>query len=67
MAEQIRGVRLTGTSTVSAMIAQNDSFRVYTRADQLNANGYGVRHGVGVSFRIQEDTGNLNGNIALIL
>jgi|GEM_PF-4885216 len=41
-----------------------DSFRVYTRAGSFNSNGYGVK-GVGVSFRIQEDTGNLTGNIAL--
>jgi hypothetical protein len=32
LAEQVRGVRLTGTSTVSSMIAQNDSFRVYIDA-----------------------------------
>lgn len=42
-----------------------DSFRVYDRADQFNGNGYGLTHGVGVSFRVQEDTGNLSGNIAL--
>lgn len=41
-----------------------DSFRVYTRAGQFNSNGYGAK-GVGVSFRLQEDAGNLNGNIAL--
>lgn len=32
LAEQLAGVRLTGNSTVSAMMIQNDSFRVYVDA-----------------------------------
>lgn len=32
LAEQVYGVRVTGTSTVSAMMVQNDSFRVYIDA-----------------------------------
>ena len=47
----------TGTS--------HDSFRIVTRADAFNPVGYGVVNGVAASFRIQEDTGNLAGNIAL--
>lgn len=47
----------TGTS--------HDSFRIVTRADAFSSVGYGVVNGVAASFRIQEDTGNLSGNIAL--
>lgn len=43
----------------------HDSFRLYTRVDDFRDTGYHVSHGVGVSFRIQEDTGNLFGNVAL--
>lgn len=32
LAEQVHGVRVTGNSTVAAMVAQNDSFRVYVDA-----------------------------------
>lgn len=32
LAEQVHGVRVTGNSTVSAMVSQNDSFRVYVDA-----------------------------------
>lgn len=32
LAEQVHGVRVTGNSTVSAMISQNDSFRVFVDA-----------------------------------
>lgn len=32
LAEQLHGVRVTGNSTVSAMISQNDSFRVFVDA-----------------------------------
>lgn len=32
LAEQVYGIRLTGNTTVSAMMAQNDSFRVYIDA-----------------------------------
>ena len=42
----------------------HDSFRVYTRSGQFNSGGYGA-NGVGVSFRIQDDSGNTSGNIAL--
>jgi hypothetical protein len=42
----------------------HDSFRVHTRSGGFVGNGY-ILSGVGVSFRIQEDTGNLLGNIAL--
>jgi len=44
---------------------QHDSFRVVTRADSFNPNGYGIQHWVGISFRIQEDTGNRLGNVAI--
>ncbi len=42
-----------------------DSFRLYTRVDDFRDDGYHVKHGIGASFRIQEDTGNLIGNVAL--
>ena len=45
--------------------SDHDSFRVLTRADAFRPNGYGVANGVGVSFRIQEDTGNTMNNISL--
>jgi len=32
LAEQVYGVRVSGTSTVAALMAQNDSFRVYVDA-----------------------------------
>lgn len=32
LAEQVHGVRVTGNSTVAAMVSQNDSFRVYVDA-----------------------------------
>lgn len=32
LAEQVHGVRVTGNSTVAAMVAQNDSFRVFVDA-----------------------------------
>jgi hypothetical protein len=42
-----------------------DSFRVVSRADDFYPAGYSIQNWVGISFRIQEDTGNLSGNVSL--
>jgi hypothetical protein len=59
----------SGTITVDFSFSftgsTHDSFQLYTRADQFRPNGYASGHGVGVTFRIQEDNGNLLGNVAL--
>jgi hypothetical protein len=42
-----------------------ESFNVYTRSDQFYPDGYAFQNGVGVSIRIQSDTGVTAGNIML--
>jgi len=42
-----------------------DSFRLATRVDNFFPAGYSIPHGIAVSFRLQEDTGNLANNITI--
>jgi hypothetical protein len=65
----LSGSRLTGPIDLTASFqfsgSAHDSFRLWIRASSLTLNDYIALDGIRVSFRHQEDTGNLLNNVEI--